>query len=170
MSGTLKNGYLGNFIFNLNTFRMLNCGHSFCEQCLKLMYRPSTKQLQCPSCLMFHNFALVEDLSKLIKNFTLLSLVENAKFSNTPKEGNPKGKKLGKSKTVLIGDGQSASGLTKKSASAKKSGAFQMDLEDLEENKSEEEYIDDEDDDEEEGGGSSKSKGRTRKKKLGKES
>lgn len=63
---------------------MLNCGHSYCENCLKLMYKPANKQLQCPSCLQNHPFDKIEDLQKLIKNYTLLSIVEAARFGATP--------------------------------------------------------------------------------------
>ena len=63
---------------------MLNCGHSYCEKCLELLLNKCSEVtpnvLICPSCQATHNFpngAL--DLKKLIKNFTLLSLVETAK-------------------------------------------------------------------------------------------
>lgn len=58
---------------------MLNCGHSYCEGCLKLLYKPSTKCLQCPSCLTAHIFESINDLNKLIKNYALLSLIETAR-------------------------------------------------------------------------------------------
>jgi hypothetical protein len=48
-----------------------------------------------------HKFTSQEDLMKLIKNYTLLSLVEAAKYT-TPGHGKHKGG-LHKSKTLLIG-------------------------------------------------------------------
>ncbi len=38
--------------------RMIPCGHSFCSQCLQLLYKPSTDRLSCPTCLKEH---LVKD-------------------------------------------------------------------------------------------------------------
>ncbi len=105
--------------------RMLNCGHSFCEQCLKKMYREKVNVLECPSCLTSHKFSSVEDLTKLIKNFTLLSLVETAKSTPTPGQHKGHSHSLHKSKTTLD--------------SSKLGGAFNRDLDDLEECKSEEE-------------------------------
>ena len=92
------------------------------------MYKPASKDLQCPSCLTTHQFNRAEDLMKLIKNFTLLSLVENAK--STPNPSLTKGSKgnLHKSKTLLIGEQMQRQG-----------GAFDRDLDDMEECKSEEE-------------------------------
>lgn len=54
---------------------MLNCGHSFCDGCLNLLYKPSEKSMTCPSCQVSHKFEIREDLMKLIKNYTLISLV-----------------------------------------------------------------------------------------------
>ena len=73
---------------------MLNCGHSFCEQCLELLFKSgqvaTPGNLTCPSCLTVHPFPLgIADLKKLIKNFTLLSLAETSKTpaSHTPRGG-----------------------------------------------------------------------------------
>ena len=77
---------------------MLNCGHSFCDNCLELLFKSAQQvtpgRLTCPTCLVEHSFPNgASDLQKLIKNFTLLSLIEAAKgatahsrhLSNTPK-------------------------------------------------------------------------------------
>ena len=94
---------------------MLNCGHSYCEHCLALLYKPSTKNLTCPACLETHSINSFEDLSKLIKNYTLISLVEAAK--STP------GNSIIKSKTLKLS----------KSSLNRKQSTFEKDLDDLEE-------------------------------------
>lgn len=107
---------------------MLNCGHSYCENCLRLLYKPANKQLQCPSCLASHDFEKVEDLSRCIKNYTLLQIIEAAKFGNTPTptaaSGASKGGGLIKSKT------------TTSRKRPEGSGAFSQELDGLEESKS----------------------------------
>ena len=91
------------------------------------MFKKALNELECPSCLSVHKFSGgAADLSKLIKNFTLLSLVEAAK-TPTPSGNSKGGQRLTKSKTTL---GHSSYG-----------GAFTKDLDDLEECKSEEEQI-----------------------------
>ena len=52
--------------------RMLNCGHTFCEKCLRDLYNANS--ITCPNCMHSHPFASVQDVDKLIKNYTLLSL------------------------------------------------------------------------------------------------
>ncbi len=88
------------------------------------MFKKTQNKLECPSCLHLHDFSGgLPDLQKLIKNFTLLSLVEAAKSTPTP--GQPKTHRLAKSKTSLGHVG----------------GALTSNLDDLEECKSEEEQI-----------------------------
>lgn len=70
--------------------RMLGCGHSFCEQCLELMFKQSDNSLVCPTCLKSHQFKEKEELTKLIKNFALLQLVEARQ--STRKDGKIKRK------------------------------------------------------------------------------
>ena len=107
---------------------MLNCGHSFCEKCLKLLYKPANKQLQCPSCLSAHDFEKVEDLSKCIKNYTLLQIIEAAKFGSTPTP-QASGSNSSKAKNII----RSKTTATKKRVVG---GAFAQDSEELEESKS----------------------------------
>ena len=67
--------------------RMLNCGHSFCEKCLTLMLpKDKSSEIQCPSCqntiqlqcdLTKNKGSPEYYLSKLIKNYALISLVES---------------------------------------------------------------------------------------------
>jgi hypothetical protein len=69
---------------------MLNCGHSFCETCLEGIFKRDQKVtpglLVCPVCLIEHSIPNgQEGLSKLVKNFTLLSLIETAKLASLPK-------------------------------------------------------------------------------------
>lgn len=56
---------------------MLNCGHSFCAQCLTLMLPdPNEHEVKCPNC---ENVMTLGDkgLAGLIKNYALISLVES---------------------------------------------------------------------------------------------
>lgn len=99
---------------------MLNCGHSYCEGCLKQLFKPSTKNLTCPSCLVSHNFNSIDDIYTLIKNYSLLSLVETAR----PK-GHNSSMSRGLSKSVSL------------QLRNKSSGTLERDLEQMEEYKSE---------------------------------
>jgi hypothetical protein len=90
------------------------------------MFKKLSNELECPNCLSLHKFnGGPGDLMKLIKNFTLLSLVEAAKSTPTP--GSQRSHKLAKSKTSL--------------GSHRGGGAFMRDLDDLEECKSDEEQM-----------------------------
>ena len=86
------------------------------------MYKPATGILTCPNCMSTHPIKSADDLTRLIKNFTLLSLVEAAKSTPTPAGSSHS--RLHKSKTNL---------------SNLASGSIQNDLNELEECKSEEE-------------------------------
>ena len=81
MNGLQTFAFPGNSLSqSILTFkRMLTCGHSFCEKCIKLLYKPSTKMLTCPTCMLPHPFKSLDELSKLVKNYALLSLVESSK-------------------------------------------------------------------------------------------
>ncbi|CDW88639.1 ubiquitin carboxyl-terminal hydrolase [Stylonychia lemnae] len=55
---------------------MLHCGHSYCQGCLLNLFRVTHGDIQCPYCQEKHNFQSVEEIKTLIKNYTLLSLVD----------------------------------------------------------------------------------------------
>jgi len=64
--------------------KMLPCGHSLCNKCLSALFVPFVLpqkggSVQCPTCMESHTFKSASALEKLIKNFTLLSLVESRK-------------------------------------------------------------------------------------------
>ena len=70
--------------------RMLPCGHSYCEDCLKLLYQtPSTeKSIQCPKCLVCADLESIEALESVFpKNWALIAL---AKSHNTKKPTVPR--------------------------------------------------------------------------------
>ena len=80
---------------------MLNCGHSFCEQCLTLMLpEVDAKEVKCPNC--DYVMALSDKgLLGLIKNYALISLVESKlvmKKSESPKGAKEKKLEVPKSK------------------------------------------------------------------------
>lgn len=61
---------------------MLPCGHTYCDPCIQDIFKLDAKGrgvLKCPSCQVDHSFLNRIELSKLIKNFTLISLIDNRK-------------------------------------------------------------------------------------------
>lgn len=59
--------------------RLLNCGHSFCERCLKSIlakYISKNEKFHCPNCKLCQKIESEEDISNLIKNYGLLSIAE----------------------------------------------------------------------------------------------
>lgn len=70
-------------LFSLNVFRMLPCGHSFCGDCLALLYKPSEGAVNCPTCLTMHKIGAKNNLENFSKNFALIALAES-KHSNAP--------------------------------------------------------------------------------------
>ena len=62
---------------------MLPCGHSFCGECLTLLYKPSESAVNCPTCLVSHKVGPKENLANFSKNFALIALAES-KHSNAP--------------------------------------------------------------------------------------
>ena len=64
--------------------KMIPCGHSLCNKCLTALFVPFVSpqkggSVQCPTCMESHTLKSASALEKLIKNFTLLSLVESRK-------------------------------------------------------------------------------------------
>lgn len=63
--------------------RLLNCGHTFCELCIKAMFLKSKSlkmEFVCPTCKTPQKIKSVEEVGKLIKNFGLITFAE--KFKN----------------------------------------------------------------------------------------
>lgn len=61
---------------------MLPCGHSFCSDCLQLLFKPSKSSLSCPSCLQEVRLAPADLDHKNIsqnftKNFALIALADS---------------------------------------------------------------------------------------------
>ena len=64
---------------------MIPCGHSFCSECLKLLFKPSTHKLSCPTCLSEHNITnSINICEQFTKNFALLALVDSNDYSREP--------------------------------------------------------------------------------------
>jgi len=53
---------------------MLTCGHSYCENCLQLLYQESMSGgfIQCPICMQEHIFNSKEEVGKIATNFSLI--------------------------------------------------------------------------------------------------
>jgi DNA-directed RNA polymerase subunit RPC12/RpoP len=56
--------------------RMLNCGHSYCTLCVKGLYSESSQSISCPYCCQKMIFKGKAEVESLVKNFTLISLVQ----------------------------------------------------------------------------------------------
>ena len=55
---------------------MLLCGHSYCSNCIRDLYRPKQMIISCPYCFQVHSFTHPDALDSLVKNYTLLSLAQ----------------------------------------------------------------------------------------------
>ena len=59
--------------------RMIPCGHSYCESCLELLYRPKDKSIQCPKCFASSDLESLSDLSNVFpKNWALIALAKSS--------------------------------------------------------------------------------------------
>lgn len=59
---------------------MLPCGHSYCGDCLSLLYKPSQYELSCPKCMVNHRLNGIENLDKTFaKNWALIALADSHK-------------------------------------------------------------------------------------------
>ena len=59
--------------------RLLSCGHTFCEECLKAMLDKANRdkvEFKCPTCNSIQNIKEIDDINKLIKNYNLLRVIE----------------------------------------------------------------------------------------------
>lgn len=57
--------------------KMLPCGHSFCEDCLYLLFKAQDKSIACPTCLVAHNVESKKQIeTTFMKNFGLIALAE----------------------------------------------------------------------------------------------
>ena len=60
--------------------RMLPCGHSYCGDCLSLLYKPSSQDLSCPKCMVIHKLASLDKLAEVFpKNWALIALADSHK-------------------------------------------------------------------------------------------
>ena len=71
--------------------RLLSCGHTFCQECLKQMLLKSKKEkknFQCPTCnTIQENIIEEKDILKLIKNYNLLQIAEKIEERKTTNRG-----------------------------------------------------------------------------------
>lgn len=62
--------------------RNLPCGHSYCEEDLKALFKPDNNgagpsgQITCPTCCVEHRLANVNAINDLIKNWAVLAYAE----------------------------------------------------------------------------------------------
>ena len=60
--------------------RMLPCGHSYCGDCLSLLFKPSSKDLACPKCMETHKLDSLNKLEDSFpKNWALIALADSHK-------------------------------------------------------------------------------------------
>ena len=66
--------------------RLLNCGHTFCQVCLKSILNKCIskgEKFNCPTCHLYQQIETEEDISKLIKNYNLLRIAEKVETRKT---------------------------------------------------------------------------------------
>ena len=66
--------------------RLLSCGHTFCEECLKSILSKAkslNKNFSCPTCHTEQALSSEEDIKNLIKNFNLLRIAEKVGMRKT---------------------------------------------------------------------------------------
>jgi len=60
--------------------RMLPCGHSYCGDCLTLLYKQSKTEISCPKCMKAHKLASLSLLETAFpKNWALIALADSHK-------------------------------------------------------------------------------------------
>ena len=60
--------------------RMLPCGHSYCGECLSLLFKKSQQELACPKCMSCHKLESIEKLEEIYpKNWALIALADSHK-------------------------------------------------------------------------------------------
>jgi len=60
--------------------RMLPCGHSYCGDCLSLLYKPSCQELSCPKCMVKHKLPHLDQMEQTFpKNWALIALADSHK-------------------------------------------------------------------------------------------
>ena len=71
--------------------RLLSCGHTFCQECLKQMFnkcKKEKKKFQCPTCNTIQdNLYEEKDILSLIKNYNLLQIAEKIEERKTTNRG-----------------------------------------------------------------------------------
>ena len=59
---------------------MLPCGHSYCGECLSLLFKPSENMLSCPKCMVAHELQSLDKLEQVFpKNWALIALADSHK-------------------------------------------------------------------------------------------
>lgn len=75
--------------------RLLSCGHTFCQVCLKLILKKAKsnkRKFFCPTCNAIQSIIKDDDINRLIKNYNLLELTEKSEEDNWETKGSPKKK------------------------------------------------------------------------------